>query len=83
MRSFSTADLNKQVGEITNAAGKEPVFITRHRKPRYVLMSIDHYHELTGQPDPRRAFTLETMPADIEAGLLAAADAYQREHGGE
>lgn len=60
---------------------KAPVFITRRNKPKFVLMSVDHYQELTGHPDSRRAFTLETMPADIETGLIAASDAYEREHG--
>ncbi|WP_040408862.1 type II toxin-antitoxin system Phd/YefM family antitoxin [Aureimonas ureilytica] len=83
MRTFTTADLNKQVGEVTEAAIKAPVFITRRSKPKFVLMSIDHYQEITGQPDPRRAFTLDTMPSDIEVGLLAAADAFEREHGND
>ena len=33
MRAFTTNDLNKQVGEVTDAATKSPVLITRHRKP--------------------------------------------------
>src|SRR5271165_977289 len=43
MRSFTTNDLNKQVGEVTDAAAKAPVMITRHRKPRFVMMSYEHY----------------------------------------
>jgi hypothetical protein len=39
MRAFTTNDLNKQVGEVTDAATKLPVLITRHRKPRFVMMS--------------------------------------------
>jgi len=33
MRSFTTADLNKQVGTVTDAARRGPVIITPHRKP--------------------------------------------------
>lgn len=34
MREFSTGDLNKQVGDVTDAASREPVVLTKHRKPR-------------------------------------------------
>ncbi|HUZ67116.1 MAG TPA: type II toxin-antitoxin system Phd/YefM family antitoxin, partial [Beijerinckiaceae bacterium] len=46
MRSFTTNDLNKQVGEVTDAASKTPVLITRHRKPRFVMMSYGHYQRI-------------------------------------
>ena len=83
MRRFTTADLNKQVGAITDAALREPVVITHHRRPRFILMSVDEYDRLTKtQPDdPRAHFTLESMPREIEDGLLALADRYEHEHG--
>ncbi|GGE01789.1 hypothetical protein GCM10011390_20800 [Aureimonas endophytica] len=81
MRSFSTADLNKQVGEVTEAAIREPVFITRRNKPKFVLMSIDHFHKLNGNRDPRRAGTLETMPDDLFDEFEAAVEAYGGEGG--
>ena len=40
VRTFTTADLNKQVGIVTDAARHGPVVTTHHRKPRYVLMSV-------------------------------------------
>jgi prevent-host-death family protein len=82
MRSFTTADLNKQVGEVTDAAQRAPVVITRRSKPRFVLMSLEHYEALRGPNDPRRAFTLDTMTDDLRDGLLQAAKAYEQEHGG-
>lgn len=77
MREFTTVDLNKQVGEVTDAARKEPVIITRHRRPRFVLMSFEQYEQMTKGDDPRRSFTLDTMPDDIREGLLALADSYE------
>jgi prevent-host-death family protein len=79
MRSFTTADLNKQVGTVTDAARRGPVVITHHRKPRYVLMSVEAYEQLTGTPpaDPRTGFTLDAMPDDLRDGLLALADAFE------
>jgi prevent-host-death family protein len=83
MREFTTADLNKHVGNITDAAMREPVVITHHRRPRFVLMSIDEFNKLSkDRPgDARTAFTLETMPPDIENGILALADQYERDQG--
>jgi prevent-host-death family protein len=54
MRSFTTHDLNKQVGDVTDAAAKAPVIITRHRKPRFVMMSYEHYQRIRETADPRR-----------------------------
>ena len=49
MRAFTTNDLNKQVGEVTDAASKSPILITRHRKPRFVMMSVEHYQHIRGE----------------------------------
>nr|WP_265519759.1 type II toxin-antitoxin system Phd/YefM family antitoxin [Nitratireductor luteus] len=81
MRTFSTADLNKHVGDVTDAARRGPVFITHHRKPRYVLMAIEDFERMRGKTDRRKQFTLDTMPAEIEEGLLALADSYEKDGG--
>jgi prevent-host-death family protein len=78
MKTFSTADLNKHVGDVTSAAQRGPVFITHHKKPRFVLMAIEDYERLRGDVDRRVAFSLDAMPADLEDGLLALADEYGR-----
>jgi prevent-host-death family protein len=62
MRAFTTNDLNKQVGEVTDAATKSPVLITRHRKPRFVMMSYEHYQRIRGDTDPRRAYGAGETP---------------------
>ena len=55
MRAFTTNDLNKQVGEVTDAATKAPILITRHSKPRYVMMSLEYYERIKAAAGPRRA----------------------------
>ena len=78
MLSFTTADLNKRVGSVTGAAMREPVVITHHRKPRFVLMSVESYEQLAQQPpDRRQSFTIETIPDDLRDGLIALADSYK------
>lgn len=62
MRQFTTGDLNKQVGDVTDAASREPVVLTKHRKPRFVLMSYDHYERLRTGGDTRTAHQTAEMP---------------------
>ena len=62
MRAFSTNDLNKQVGEVTDAASKAPILITRHAKPRYVMMSFEHYERLRQGTNPQRSYAAGETP---------------------
>jgi prevent-host-death family protein len=64
MKQFTTGDLNKQIGDVTDAASREPVVLTRHKKPRFVLMSYDHYERMRSAGDPHRAYTVSEMPAE-------------------
>lgn len=86
MRSFSTHDLNKQVGEVTDAAAKGPVVITRHRKPRYVMMSYELFERMRQSADPRRTFGAGETPGELaelfgaELDRLAKGDGYGDEH---
>lgn len=64
MRTFTTVDLNKAVGDVTEAARHEPVVITRHRKPRYVLMTFEHYERIMKSNNPREVHRTARMPPD-------------------
>ncbi|MCB8882893.1 hypothetical protein ACELLULO517_21785 [Acidisoma cellulosilytica] len=46
-------------------------------------MSIDEFNKLSkDRPgDARTAFTLETIPPEIEDGILALADQFERDQG--
>ncbi|MBB5577144.1 MULTISPECIES: type II toxin-antitoxin system prevent-host-death family antitoxin [Rhizobium] len=61
MRQFTTGDLNKRVGDVTDAASREPVVLTKHRKPRFVLTSYEHYERMRTGGDPRRAHRTSEM----------------------
>ena len=67
MKTFTTGDLNKQVGDVTDAASREPVILTKHRKARFVLMSYEHYERMVGGENPRRALRAAEMPREHEA----------------
>ncbi|MCA0340500.1 MAG: type II toxin-antitoxin system prevent-host-death family antitoxin [Proteobacteria bacterium] len=81
MRQFTTGDLNKQVGDVTDAAAREPVVLTKHRKPRFVLMSYEHYERMRTGGDPQQAHLASQMPIEHEELFGAAIDQLARGEG--
>ncbi|MCY0155071.1 type II toxin-antitoxin system Phd/YefM family antitoxin [Hoeflea alexandrii] len=64
MKEFSVADLTCKTGDLFEAATISPVAISKHRKPRYVIMSMERYESLTHGQEIRRAFRLNDDEAD-------------------
>lgn len=79
MREFSTVELTQKIGTVTHVASREPVTITQHRKPRFVLMSIEDYERLRARGDTRTAGTLETMPGDLFEEIKGELSRYDTE----
>jgi len=71
MRSYASTDLKQNLGDVLAAASQEPVSITKHQKPRYVLMSVEAY-EARMNRDPRRSYFTNEMPVEHLAMLEAA-----------
>lgn len=71
IQNFSAADLARKTGDILDAASCAPVAITKHRKPRFVLMSLERYEALTGGSD-QKAHTLDDLTADLKAIMISA-----------
>jgi prevent-host-death family protein len=69
MQKFTTVELLRDLKTVTHAATREPVAITQHRKPRFVLMAIEDFERLSVQPDVRRAYQTTDTPPDL-AGLI-------------
>lgn len=63
MKAYASTDLKQNLGDVLAAASQEPVSITKHSKPRFVLMSIETY-EARFPSDSRRSYAVEEMPAD-------------------
>lgn len=66
---FKAADLTRHTSELFDAAIRSPVAITKHRKPKFVLMSMDRYQELAGGPT-QQAHMLDEMPDDLKALMI-------------
>lgn len=75
MRQFSTVDLLRDIKTVTMAADRQPVAITQHRKPRYVLMTYDDYETLHKTvEDPRRVFGPEETPPELARLIVPELD---------
>ncbi len=72
MREYSATDLANKTGDVLSAAAQEAVEITRHGKPRFVLMSHERYERLIAGADPRRALRNEDLSAGEADSLIAA-----------
>lgn len=46
VREFPASDMTRNVGDLLQAASANPVAITKHRKPRFVLMSVEDYEAM-------------------------------------
>ncbi|HTV71734.1 MAG TPA: type II toxin-antitoxin system Phd/YefM family antitoxin [Rhizobiaceae bacterium] len=67
MKTFAFSDLNRQSGEVLDAALAAPVTLTKHGKPKVVVMSIAEFERLTYP----RAYSIHDMPDDVRDELLA------------
>lgn len=81
MRRFTTGDLSKQIGNVTDAAAREPVILTKRRKPRFVLMSYEHYERMLTGCDPGSAHRVSDMPEQHKELFAAEIDRLARGEG--
>ena len=74
VKSFTSSDLKQHVGDVLSAAAVSPVSITKHDKPRFVLMSVEEYERRRTSPDPRKVFAVEETPDEVHDVLMEALD---------
>lgn len=72
MREYSATELANNTGDVLAVAAREAVEITRHGKPRFVLMSVERFEELLASGDTRRAVRNEDLSEAEAADLLGA-----------
>ena len=66
---FKAADLTRHTSELFDAAIRSPVAITKHRKPKFVLMSMDQYQQLA-RGATQQVHLLDEMPEDLRAQMI-------------
>lgn len=72
MDGFPASDLKQRTSDVLAAAARGPVTITRHAKPRFVVMTVEEYEARRAPPpDPRQAHRLDALPDDLAEMLEA------------
>jgi len=66
---FKAADLTRHTSDLFDAAIRSPVAITKHRKPKFVLMSMDQYQQLM-RGATQQVHMLDEMPDDLKALMI-------------
>ncbi|MBL4929485.1 type II toxin-antitoxin system prevent-host-death family antitoxin [Fuscibacter oryzae] len=66
---FKAADLTRHTSELFDAAIRSPVAITKHRKPKFVLMSMDQYQQLA-KGATQQVHMLDEMPDGLKALMI-------------
>lgn len=75
MREFTLTELSRGSGAIVDAAFAGPVTLTKHGKPKLVLLPADEYQKLLSvRQNPRVARYTHETPADEADALLKALD---------
>ena len=69
MRKFPAADLSRNTGDLLDAARNAPVAITKHSKPRFVIMSVDRYQAMADGLKEQVSFDVSNPPAHLGALL--------------
>jgi prevent-host-death family protein len=77
MSTVSAAEFNQRPSAVKRAAETEPVTITEHGKPSFVLLSFDEYQRLTGTPRNlaewlRMDEDIDFEPEPLQIGLRPA-----------
>jgi hypothetical protein len=73
MRIFASSDLQRNPAEIQKAALMEPVFLSYHDTPRYVMMSLEEYVRLKGASIVAAP---ESFPESVIARIREIADSH-------
>ncbi len=79
MKQFSAGDLSRNTGDLFEAAAIAPVAITKHRKPRFVVMSMERFEALTSGRSSQVALDVADMPEDLGAILDEGIEAHFRD----
>lgn len=68
-KTASAAELVRQFAQLSDAALKEPIVITKNGRPRHVLLSLDEYERLKRRDQLafRAADTPERFLSSIES----------------
>jgi hypothetical protein len=65
MKQFPAGYLTRKTGDLFEVARVAPVAITKHRKPRFVVMSMERFEAMTAGPGSQVALDVADMPEEL------------------
>ena len=65
MKQFKAKDLTRNTADLWTAATLAPVAITKHRKARFVVMSVERYEALMDGRSSQVAVDVANMPDEL------------------
>jgi prevent-host-death family protein len=68
MKSFTFSDMNRQSGEILEAALKGPVKLTKRGKEKLVILPASQFKSMAARQS--QAFTVEGAPRSVHDELM-------------
>jgi PHD/YefM family antitoxin component YafN of YafNO toxin-antitoxin module len=74
---YSTSDFSERSVQIVADALRRHVTITHRRKPDLVMMSREHFTQLSRRADPRRAIRIQDMNDKLFEAMKAAVNALE------
>jgi len=79
MRGYTATELANNTGDVLLAAAKESVEITRHGRPRFVLMTLERFQDLTAQGEKEAVLQEDTQEGvnENDGGATDAQDALE------
>jgi prevent-host-death family protein len=66
--TVASTEFQNRAGLYIEKAAKDPVFITRHRRPVRVLIDIEEYERMRAR-DRRQALAAHELPEDLVGAL--------------
>lgn len=79
MKLFPAKDITRNTADLWTAATVAPIAITKHRKPRFVVMSMERYEALVEESQPQVSVNVANMPDDIGALFDSAVEGHFRD----
>ncbi|MEM7671051.1 MAG: type II toxin-antitoxin system prevent-host-death family antitoxin [Pseudomonadota bacterium] len=80
MKQFAAGELTRNTGDLFEAATVAPVAITKHRKPRFVIMSMERFEALTDGQQSQVALETGDMPEELGKLLDKGLEDHFRDH---
>jgi prevent-host-death family protein len=69
MKSYTFSDMNRQSGEILDAALRGPVGLTKRGKERLVILPVSQFQAMVRRGT--QAYTVENAPETVHSELMA------------